>query len=107
MGTNADFYVGRGRSAQFLGGISMDGYPSAISDDILGATTEEKYRKAVKTFLSSRTDLTSSLSIKLSKSFTDYIYAFDDGEVYSFDSRRWWLATQAADADRWVRSRHK
>jgi hypothetical protein len=28
MGTRADFYVGRGKDAEWLGSVAFDGYPS-------------------------------------------------------------------------------
>jgi hypothetical protein len=30
MGTRADFYVGRGPDAEWLGSVAMDGYPSGV-----------------------------------------------------------------------------
>lgn len=33
MGTRADFYVGRGTEAEWIGSIALDGYPDGIPDD--------------------------------------------------------------------------
>lgn len=42
MGTRADFYVGRGESAEWLGSIAWDGYPSGIDyQDVLRPADEE------------------------------------------------------------------
>jgi hypothetical protein len=56
MGTRADFYVGKGKDAEWLGSIAWDGYETA--DEIDSATTEEGYRSAVSSFLASRDDAT-------------------------------------------------
>lgn len=58
MGTRADFYVGKGKDAEWLGSIAWDGYRGGISGYILKATREEDYRKAVDAFLKSRDDAT-------------------------------------------------
>ena len=35
MGTRADFYVGRGESAEWLGSVAWDGNPRGIDDPVL------------------------------------------------------------------------
>jgi len=54
MGTRADFYIGRGKDAEWLGSIGNDGYPEGISSSIFICRTEEAFREAVKSFLDSR-----------------------------------------------------
>lgn len=56
MGTRADFYVGIGKSAEWIGSIAYDGYET--SPEIEFATTESEYREAVHAFLQSRDDAT-------------------------------------------------
>lgn len=56
MGTRADFYVGKGKDAEWLGSIAWDGYD--IPGYITAAKTEENYRKAVDVFLKKRDDAT-------------------------------------------------
>lgn len=56
MGTRADFYVGKGKDAEWLGSIAWDGYET--TDRIENATTEKEYRLAVDEFLKSRDDAT-------------------------------------------------
>lgn len=56
MGTRADFYVGKGKDAEWLGSIAWDGYRSGIPGYILKATREEDFRKAVEVFLTERDD---------------------------------------------------
>lgn len=63
MGTRADFYVGAGQKAEWIGSVAWDGYE--WGDDmkekttaICAATTEDEFRKAVKDELDSREDAT-------------------------------------------------
>lgn len=56
MGTRADFYVGKGKDAEWLGSIAWDGYRDGVPGFILKAKTEANYRKAVEVFLSKRDD---------------------------------------------------
>src|SRR5258708_6284064 len=56
MGTRADFYAGKGKSAEWLGSIAWDG--QEIAGYIRAAKTEKNYRKAVEVFLASRDDAT-------------------------------------------------
>jgi hypothetical protein len=58
MGTRADFYVGQGKDAEWIGSISWDGYPDAIADEVLQAIDADSFRAAVASFFSSRTDVT-------------------------------------------------
>lgn len=56
MGTRADFYVGCGSGAEWIGSIAWDGYD--IPDTILKATSEQEYREAATNFFASRDDAT-------------------------------------------------
>jgi hypothetical protein len=67
MGTRADFYVGRGPNAEWLGSINYDGMPQrklkrvTHNDDgvpvsITRCTDEAQYRIAVRDFLVNRSD---------------------------------------------------
>lgn len=56
MGTRADFYVGKGKDAEWLGSIAWDGYE--VAGYIRAAKTEANYRKAVEVFLAKRDDAT-------------------------------------------------
>lgn len=58
MGTRADFYLGQGKDAEWIGSISWDGYPDAIADEVLHAVDADSFRAAVASFFSSRTDVT-------------------------------------------------
>ena len=58
MGTRADFYVGRGENAEWLGSIAWDGYPERIPNTILAQHNEAVYRLEVGLFLGDRNDAT-------------------------------------------------
>lgn len=81
MGTRADFYVGRGDAAEWLGSIAWDGYPDGISDTVLDAMNEQDFRDAVESFLTSRNDATKpDMGWPWpwdTSATTDYAYAFD------------------------------
>ncbi len=101
MGTRADFYIGRGPDAKWLGSIAYDGYPDGISVDnnpesshMLGAETEEEFREELSKFFKIRDDLTLPEQgwpwPWENSSTTDYAYAFDDGHVFiSYFGRGW------------------
>jgi len=85
MGTRADFYIGRGADAEWLGSIGWDGYPEGIPDAIKNATDETVFRAAVVDFIEERDDGT-----KPSDGWpwpwdnsctTDFAYAFDQSCV--------------------------
>lgn len=58
MGTRADFYIGKGKEAKWVGSIAWDGYPEGIDREILSSKTEEEYMSTVSSFLSNREDAT-------------------------------------------------
>jgi hypothetical protein len=61
MGTRADFYVGVGPNAEWLGSVAWDGYEWQIKPDcsLMKAKTEEEFRIAVKLIAEVRNDWTS------------------------------------------------
>lgn len=88
MGTRADFYVGRGAQAEWLGSIAWDGYPEGLDrDGLLTATTVEQFREAVAAELAERRDATlpdQGWPWPWNDSgTTDYAYAFDGGAVHA------------------------
>jgi hypothetical protein len=79
MGTRADFYVGRGPNAEWIGSIAFDGYPDGITmkteeklpwpegqehidwpegKHLFDATTEAEFRERVERFFQYRDDAT-------------------------------------------------
>lgn len=87
MGTRADFYVGRGEQAEWLGSIAWDGDPGGIPKRLLKAATERKYRVVVGAFLVERDDATwPAMGWPWpweNSQTTDYAYAFDGGKVWA------------------------
>lgn len=95
MGTRADFYVGRGLQAEWLGSIGWDGYPDGIDAPVLTATTEQAFREAVAAFAATRSDWTAPergwpWPWEDSRT-TDYAYAFEDGKVHACPFGRAWF----------------
>lgn len=98
MGTRADFYVGRGESAEWLGSIAWDGYevenaergavidPENPAELVASATNEGEYRDGVAKFLASRDDRSMPSDGWPwpwdTSSTTDYAYAFDEGKLW-------------------------
>jgi hypothetical protein len=89
MGTRADFYVGHGPEAEWLGSVAWDGYQWAESPCMLRcARTEEEYRAAVAKILEGQDDATTPdlgwpWPWKTSV-LTDFTYAFDAGELHVY-----------------------
>ncbi len=88
MGTRADFYVGSGEQAEWIGSIGCDGYPEGIVPAIFTVQTADDYRQAVQAFLADREDATypdhgwpwpwdDSTT-------TDYAYMFVEGQVQAW-----------------------
>lgn len=104
MGTRADFYVGRGTDAEWLGSIGWDGYPDGIAGEVLGAQTEDEYRAAIAAHISCRDDFTAPGSGWPwpwdDSSTTDYAYAFDDGKVFASCFGREWFQASEEQPDR-------
>lgn len=87
MGTRADFYIGRGEQAEWLGSIAWDGDPYGMPVRLLHAATEQQFRAEVEIFLASRDDATlpdQGWPWPWSNSHTtDYAYAFDGDMVWA------------------------
>lgn len=87
MPTRADFWVGEGEDAEWLGSIPWDGYPDGIEQRIIAASTESEYRTEVTLFLTSSNDTTmpdQGWPWPWSDSrTTDYAYLWLDGRVWA------------------------
>lgn len=100
MGTRADFYVGRGPKAEWLGSIAWDGYPAGNPKTILTITDEAKFRDGVTAILNG--DHGSGTKPEQGwpwpwddSNTTDYAYAFDEGRVWgTCFGHGWWPADQ-------------
>jgi hypothetical protein len=87
MGVRADFYIGRGEQAEWLGSIRWAGSPEHIDKRILEAKDLEWYKAAIAEILATRDGF-----VWPSEGWpwpwgdsgtTDYTYAFDDGRVWA------------------------
>lgn len=117
MGTRADFYVGRGKSAEWIGSIAFDGYPDepGVDKAVWSATSESAYRAAVADELARQTDTSTHPKQGWpwpwdTSATTDYAYAFDDGKVWAsvFGNNWFEVAVRRWDAnDGWVVSKTK
>lgn len=101
MGTRADFYVGRGDTAEWLGSIAWDGYPAGLPLRLLTSPSEEDYRRDISDFLDEREDATRVENgwpwpWKDSRT-TDYAYAFHENNVWACPFGYYWY--DAADDD--------
>jgi hypothetical protein len=94
VGTRADFYVGRGTEAEWLGSIAWDGYPDGLPEDLRACSNEEDWRGAIAGFLAGREDGTLPehgwpWPWNDSRT-TDFAYAFDGGQVWVSGFGRSW-----------------
>lgn len=106
MGTRADFYIGRGEHAEWLGSTAWDGYPEGIvpcsgrrdafgrkeregwpvGAHLLQSVTEQEFRERLKRYFLHRDDVTRpDMGWPWpweNSATTDCAYAFDDGKVW-------------------------
>jgi hypothetical protein len=100
MGTRADFYIGRGKDARWLGSVAYDGYPESILDrhGLGAALTEETFRVLVAKRLAhddgTQPEQGWPWPWKDSQT-TDYAYAFDEGQVWVSSYYGWETVDQA------------
>jgi hypothetical protein len=99
MGTRADFYIGRGKDAEWLGSIAWDGY--SIPNKLRNATTEDEFRKRLAKFAARRDDWTAPEDGWPwpwdDSNLTDEVWAFDEGKVWNangYPTARWIDATK-------------
>ena len=112
MGTRADFYLGEGKQAEWLGSIAWDGYEWSERklrqdpDCILRAKTDAEYRKAVAVML----ETTGSATLPHQgwpwpwedSNTTDYAYCFVDGELKVFSFGCAAIERKAEDDGGWL-----
>jgi hypothetical protein len=105
MGTRADFYIGRGKDARWLGSIAYDGYPEALLEQGLKNASDEAAFLARVAGILERDDATKPEQgwpwPWQDSRTTDYAYAYDEGQVWtSHFGREWMTVAEALDADR-------
>lgn len=95
MGTRADFYVGKGPQAKWLGSLAMDGYPEALPPILIQSHTEALYRAYVERLLAARDDATLPAQgwpwPWNDSNVTDWAYTFDDGAVWGNSFGAGWI----------------
>lgn len=90
MGTRADFYVGSGTAAEWIGSVAFDGYEWAEdkTHPIRTADSPQAFRTAVALLLSQREDATLPPMgwpwPWPDSRTTDYAYMHDGGKVVSY-----------------------
>lgn len=104
MGTRADFYVGQGLEAQWLGSIAWDGYQEGRPKLIINATSEGEYRVLVEQLLACYDDATRPEQgwpwPWEDSRLTDYAYAWTPkGVMVSCFGSKWWKATRPEPKD--------
>lgn len=128
MGTRADFYVGRGERAEWLGSIAWDGYPSGITittgevervapgiafklgaefpegKHLFDASTEPEFRERLSEFFKHRDDVTlPDMGWPWpwdDSRTTDYAYAFDGDAVWVSSFGNSWLDPRKNNEDK-------
>ena len=104
MGTRADFYVGRGESAEWLGSVAWDGYPGGFRKSLFTPTTETNWRRRIARELASRDDATTPdkgwpWPWEDSRT-TDYAYAYDDGRIWASPFGSGWFDATKPQPDK-------
>ena len=112
MGTRADFYVGRGANAEWIGSIAYDGYEGGEAGQLLLSVTSEADFRAKVAQLSKRDDFTSPergwpWTWEDSRT-TDFAYAWDGQTWCSLFGYGWRtlvdMRIHAAEHQRWAES---
>ncbi len=123
MGTRADFYIGKGKNAKWVGSVAYNGYPSVIKpshrekkydkdlgkvfdtqklDEWVGShlfesKTEKEFLDRLDLLFKNRNDFTTpDMGWPWpwpNSSVTDYTYHFVDGKVYVSEYGRGWIDT--------------
>lgn len=87
MGTRADFYIGRGKQAEWMGSIAWDGYPSGIDKKLLKSKTEDDFKNNLESFFAEREDVSRPADGWPwpwdDSGTTDFSYAFDGKQVWA------------------------
>lgn len=103
MGSKADFYLGRGHDAVWMGSIGWDGLPEGIPSNIRFATTEQEYKDNVSQFLAVRGDGVTPEQgwpwTWANSSNTNYAYAFYKDEVWVSCWGSSWFRAQEDEPD--------
>lgn len=100
MGAKADFYIGRGPTAEYLGSISYDGYPANAPSALQGVTESTEFRAAVERIILRDRQRLVENGITPREGWpwkwrtsagTDHVYAFEAGQVWVSHIGAQWL----------------
>ena len=108
MGTRADFYIGRGKGAEWLGSIAWDGdagsvlVHNGVATALSKAADADAFKAAVVAEHADKQDFTRPEQgwpwpWEDSRT-TDYAYAFDEGQVWMSNFGHRWLTVAEAIA---------
>jgi hypothetical protein len=104
MPSRADFYVGRGYDAEWIGSVAWDGYPPGIPKKVLEAEDEASYRREVLNFMKRRSDGATPDGgwpwPWNDSAGTTYTYAFDGTKVWASCYGSSWWAPPDPEPDR-------
>lgn len=103
MGTRADFYIGRGVDAEWLGSVAWDGYPEGFDKVLFQQKRPGAWRRAVEIMLAGREDATTPdkgwpWPWEDSRT-TDYAYAYEKGRVWASAFGHKWFDPQRKEPD--------
>lgn len=105
MGTRADFYIGGGESAEWLGSVAWDGMEwDADGSELAAVKTPEQMREALALIAKNRDDFTAPADgwpwPWNTSHTTDYAYALIDGKVVaSVFGSPWHALGEASDEE--------
>lgn len=95
MPTRADFYVGEGPDAEWIGSCAFDGQPVELPKAVLRATSADEYREAVVRNLLERPDgifPDDGWPWTWNDSYiTDYVYSWRHGALWGQSTGEWFL----------------
>lgn len=104
MGTRADFYVGIGANAEWIGSTSYDGDPRGLGAGPLGASSETEFRAAVEEMLADPDLLTTRPEEGWpwpwrDSRTSDYAYAWDPERGAVASGGRAWVTKRQLEDD--------
>ena len=105
MGTRADFYIGRGKDAMWLGSVAWDGYPDGVLVGIKLADDQKSFLDALETYFNGRNDVSTPNDGWPwpwdTSSGTDFAYAFDAGKVWMSHFGSAWITASSPEPEEW------
>ena len=113
MGTRADFYIGKGEDAEWLGSFAWDGYPEGNPEEygVMKAESENSFREAVENMREGEDHFTipsQGWPWPWDNSHTtDYAYTWDGKVWSSCYGQKWTPYTKDLDSDEYLEGGEK